>query len=256
MASAAMESPAVIRKLIAQEYAKYGLMAASIIGLAVAAGSKPEEDPRSSAFGKIKVGSTYIDLFSGLQQPLVFMSRIVTGQRKTQQGTIRQERGEDTAFGASTTRTIGQFIRSKLAPIPGAALTLITGKDYIGEEKKPWEILADLPIPLVLKDTYEAMRVEGVPAGVALGFVAMMGEGVSTQQERSLKELGRGATKPERRKQFGVALRSVKNNIIRGKLDIRRQYKDNPEKIREETKKLIKSQVERRKHLRKIFLGM
>jgi len=255
-----VEGPAAVRKAVAKEYARYAVVMGTIMGLATAASGDdpPEFDPRSSAFGKIKFGDTYVDLFSGLQQPLVFLSRLATGQRKTRHGTIRQERGEDASFGASTLTTINQFIRSKLAPMPGATLNLITGKDYIGDEKKAWEIMADLPVPLVLKDTIEAMRVEGVTAGVAMGFLAVLGSGISTQQgrpEKALRSLGANVTSGEKRKQLGVALRSLENNMSRGKLDIKREHKGNPDKIREQTRKLLEKQRTRRRQLRDLFLG-
>ncbi len=250
-------APNQVRKIIAQEYARYLTGLIGVIGLLSMAGDEPEEDPRSSAFGKIKIGKTYIDLMSGLQQPIVLMSRLVSGKRKTPAGTIRQERGPDAAFGASTLTTINQFVRSKLAPVPGALLSMITGKNYIGEEKKPWEIMAELPVPLLFKDIYEAMRVEGVPAGMALGAIAMMGESISTQegkQEKSIRDLPTKATRAERRKQFGVALSSLDYETKAGKMDIKREYKGKPNIIRQKMKELNQRQLKRKRELKEFYL--
>jgi len=259
LGSSIWSSDAELRKLIATEYARYAAGLLGVISLLGLAGNKPEEDPRSSAFGKIKIGDTYLDLMSGFQQPLVFLARLITGERKTALGTIRKERGEDAAFGASTLTTINQFIRSKLAPIPGAALNLITGKDYIGEEKKPWEVLTDLPIPLIFKDTYQAMRVEGIPAGMAMGIMATLGASVSTQEEKSqkiLKEGMKSKDKAQNRKAMGQALDLLNNNMQRAKLDIKRKYAKEPEKMRTKFREVNKELVEKKKELRKIFLGM
>ena len=49
-----------------------------VVGLADAAGMDVEMDPRSSDFMKPKVGNTRFDVFGGLQQNVVFFSRMVT----------------------------------------------------------------------------------------------------------------------------------------------------------------------------------
>lgn len=167
------------RKLIAGEYARYLVGIGTIYGLAkLALGDEAtiENDPRSSDFGKIRIGNTRIDLLSGLQQATVASARFGTGERKTLKGgnVVQQDRA----------KTVGEFLRSKLAPVPGA---LWTTTELAAGQKPPLpypqtfpELGMNLTVPMVWGDIYDAMKEHGIEEGTALALLALFGAGVQT----------------------------------------------------------------------------
>jgi hypothetical protein len=139
-----------------------------------------EKDPRSSDFGKIKIGETRIDPLFGLSQVTVLISRLSTGEKKNSKGAIVALRGDDTGFGASAAGVIGQFLRTKLAPVPSTVINLIDGKDVVGN-KVFWETeLAGNMMPLSTGDIYSTMKEQGIPAGTALSILSLFGAGMNT----------------------------------------------------------------------------
>lgn len=170
---------AATRKLIAGEYARYLLGIGVVYGLAKMAlgdDASIETDPRSSDAGKIKIGNTRIDPLSGLQQVTVAASRFAKGERKTLASgrIVEQERA----------KTLGEFLRTKLAPIPGAAWTateILSGQ----RPPKPYpqtlpEVGVNLVVPMSIGDIYDAMKEQGVDEGTALALLAIFGAGVQT----------------------------------------------------------------------------
>lgn len=219
LAKAAGISPRVT-KLIAQEYAKtltgYGVM----YGLIATAGkslASVEFDPRSSDFGKIKIGNTRIDPLSGLAQTTTFLGRLaaiplakaglLSGNVKTQKGEIKKTFG-DVPYGATTTTDImTNFLRSKLAPVPGGAVNYLQGKNVAQEptpllgrsDEFPYVkgIVPGMLAPLSGSDIYDAMKEQGVPAGAALGVLAMFGDGLQTYAPKvSAKQIKEASKSP------------------------------------------------------------
>jgi 3D (Asp-Asp-Asp) domain-containing protein len=182
------------RKLIAKEYAKYLTGVAVIYGLSKLAGASVELDPRSSDFGKVRFGNTRVDMLSGLAQVTTLLSRTVTGQTKNAKNEVLPLRNSlrpldqsnaKVRFGARTNmEVLTTFLRSKLAPVPGAALDTITGKNVIGQEVTPADTAKEMLVPLSFGDIYDAMKEQGIPAGAALGVLSIFGAGLSTYQPK------------------------------------------------------------------------
>ena len=76
------------------------------------------------------------------------------------------------------------FIRGKLAPIPGAALNLISGKRVSGERTDLKSEAVSLTTPMSYRDIYLAMKEHGVPKGAALGVLALFGMGLQNYRKR------------------------------------------------------------------------
>jgi hypothetical protein len=178
---------AATRKMIAREYARtlagvgvfYGLMALANDDESV------ETDPRSSDFGKVRLGKTRVDPLMGLSQPVVFGSRMVSGQSKSNQtGGVYDLRGNKPGRGHDAGDVILNFVRSKLAPVPGSAVNVVVGKDVTGEETTAAGVAGDLVVPMSLRDVREVMEEEGVPRGPALGLLSALGMGVQTYEKR------------------------------------------------------------------------
>lgn len=178
------------RKLVAIEYAKSLTAMATIFGLTSLAAAmwpddekdkKPtiETDPRSSDFGKIKIGKTRIDLTGGLASTTTFLSRQVRGETKSQKGEIVDLASGK--FGGDTRLSLlGKFLRGKLAPVSGSIGNALAGRDVVGEKFTPETELLGSALPLSVGDIYAVMREQGVPAGTALSILTIFGFGVST----------------------------------------------------------------------------
>lgn len=120
-------------------------------------------DPRSSDFGKIKIGRTRFDITTGTASLITLAARVVMGQtRTTTTGKIKKQ---------YWAKTVGQFVRGKGAPIArlvsGTLFPLITeGKteDFFGNPQK-WDTLGeivnnigDLLLPISVQTGYETAR--------------------------------------------------------------------------------------------------
>lgn len=183
------------RALIAQEYARALGSYAIIASLGLLAGATMELDPRSSDFGKLKFGNTRVDFLSGLVQPLVFMSRLVTGEKKTLGGDIVPIAGEDVPYkGDTRTSTALKFARSKLSPVAGTLVDIGNNwTDYIGKPVKPIEFSDKFPyvggaagnlvVPLPFRDVQKVLEDQGIPKGTALYLLSLLGAGLQVHKD-------------------------------------------------------------------------
>ena len=153
-------------------------MTGSVIALAGLHGAvETEEDPRSSDFGKIKVGDTRLDIFGGIASYVILLSRILSGEIKSSNtGAIKK-------LGNNYTSTSGfdltaNFIRNKLSPLASLIIDVLTGENAVGEKKTPTQSVIDRFKPMFLKDAYEVLT-EDPEAKILIPF-ALFGGGLST----------------------------------------------------------------------------
>lgn len=194
------EGSARVRVLLAKEYARsltglgvfYATMGAALTALIGPPGDDKkwniELDPRSSDFGKIRIGQTRIDPMAGLQQATVLLSRIVSGKTKTLKGKTVPIRGEKVPFGTGdTSDVIARFLRTKLSPAIGSVIDIASGKDVVGQSVTPQGEAIEAVTPLSFREIYETMKEQGVPAGTALGILNLFGVAISTYEDRKKK---------------------------------------------------------------------
>ena len=224
-----------VKTAIAKEYARHTAGVVSFLTLSVALGSllyddddeeKPTvefSDSRSSDFLKLRIGETRIDPMSGLSQSVVLISRVLSGQTKTTKGEVNPLRGKDVKYGGNTTiSTIGNFLRTKLAPIPGAVITTTTvdwntgmGEDVVGQEvafiANPFKpsIVRDMFVPLSFREISDTMQSRGIPKGTAISILGLLGMGLGTYGPRTQYMSG---TDEERKKQFAKYLKKIEFN--------------------------------------------
>jgi hypothetical protein len=181
------------RKAIALEYAKtltgitifFATAAAALYNLLGAPGDDEdwniEIDPRSSDFGRLRIGEVRIAPLAGLEQSTTLLARLVTGETKgLRTGEIVPIRGVEVPFGRSTgAEVVGRYLRNKLAPVLGTGLNILSGENVMGEPVSPKTVARDLTIPLSLREIFVFMKEYGVPAGTALQMLETLG--VSTQ---------------------------------------------------------------------------
>lgn len=176
---------AATRRIIATEYAK--TLAALGIYYTLLAQMKDkqgkpatiEKDPRSSDFGKVKVGNTRLDPLAGLIQPIVFGARTATLERKDAKGKIVSL--QNPPYGGQKWSDIAtNFGRSKLHPIPGAIVNLFNGTDLGGNPATIQNQALNMAYPLTYMDVYQALQEQDMPEGEILSLLTLLGEGLQS----------------------------------------------------------------------------
>jgi hypothetical protein len=147
---------------------------------------KYEFDPRSSDFGKTRLGDTRIDTGAGVNQLVTVVARLATGQTKRQSGEIVDIRGDDVPYGASdTTDVMTRFLRTKLAPLPSGVVDWIAGENVVGEKSTVGKIVTDRLTPMTWADIWDAEKALNVPQGTVAAIEAFFGSGVSTYGDKT-----------------------------------------------------------------------
>jgi len=206
-----------VRKVIAMEYARYLGSVSLFLGSVVVFGNllagddddwlQVDLDPRSSDFLKIRIGETRIDPMAGFSQIATFTTQALYGQRKRQDGEIRDLRGENhKPLDKDTWDVVSDFVRKKLAPIPGAFIDLIAEENVIGEKETPMSVATGLFVPLSWGEVKESMQSRGVPAGTAISVLALLGMGGGTYGPKTKYA---NSTKEEREKQLAKYLEEM-----------------------------------------------
>lgn len=169
---------------------------AAIATIAVAANAihpgSFEWDPRSSDFGKIKIGDTRFDITGGMSSMVVLISRLLTQSTKNSStGEVTPLNGSQ--FGAKTGKDVlVDFFENKLSPLAAAAEHLfITHK---GQDGKPTNIFKETaglfaPLPFtnaaeLLQDPNSAPFLAGI-IGDGLGLSSNTYAGTKKQQHET-----------------------------------------------------------------------
>lgn len=204
------------KKMAAMEYARFATgIAVTMSLLAYGLGDDDEAfadhftfDPRSSDFMKLKFGDTRLDPFTGLSQVITFTSRLLTGETVNGKGVLKPLRPKWTltdlrrALGAdipshegitdegklgfgmrASDGVIGSFLRSKMAPIPGAVVNLLNGTDFKGDPITLAQQARELVLPMSFGDIYDVMQDQGIPRGTAMSVLGLLGMSMQVQTQ-------------------------------------------------------------------------
>jgi len=194
------------RKLIIIEYAKtLGGLATmySLVHLGASTIFKDEDisveiDPRSSDFGKIKIGNTRIDPLFGIAQTATLLARILPipqikdgkvglfglKTKLIKSGEVKSLRNVGFGETGFSDVLLNKFLRTKFSPLFGAPIDFAAGKNVVGQTTSltgidtEESILLNLVTPMAFRDIVDAMKEQGIPKGAAIGIVAMFGLGV------------------------------------------------------------------------------
>jgi hypothetical protein len=171
-------STSPVRKIVAKDLVKFFGGGALILWLlSMMKGVEVEKDPRSSDFGKIRVGNTRIDYWAGYQQIARYTAQLIMGEMKTTE-TKRKlpvDRGD----------VIWRFIQSKLSPPAGMTVDLLRGETFLGEKLKPepgfiGEQVMQRFTPLFIQDVIDAARYQGMEGVSLVAPLALHGIGAVT----------------------------------------------------------------------------
>jgi hypothetical protein len=185
--------PKAARKEMLKTMGTYLGLGTLTLALAAAAGAEVEDDPRSSDFGKIKIGDLRFDIWAGNQQIVVLLSRILTMETK------RTGTGEVVPFysggwnSQTMMSTLGDFLENKVSP-PVAIFMDFDSKDNTFKfDKKFWgmelakkgeefnitdAILGNIS-PIWINDIREIYKEQGLFDATLAGLGSFFGVGVS-----------------------------------------------------------------------------
>jgi hypothetical protein len=133
------------------------------LAIAKAAGAEVNDDPRSTDFGKIKVGDTRYDIWGGFQQYARVATQLLSGQKNVQ-GDVSKADRLDTAT---------KFVRSKLAPIPASTVDIAEGTDYVGQPVTVGSLAQKNLLPFGVQDTLGtdlSTTASALPSVFGVGF--------------------------------------------------------------------------------------
>jgi len=185
--------PKEVRVQYFKDMAKFVIAGTTILGLAKLAGADVEKDPRSTDFGKMKVGDTRWDIWGGFQQYARFLTQFISGERKSASSGIVDELSGEGRFGKTRADITTSFLRGKLAPVPATLWDLLSGRTVVGEKlhysfTEPTEgrdiNLTDeakkILLPLIYSDIKDAWQQQGAASILTVGIPATFGVGTQT----------------------------------------------------------------------------
>lgn len=173
----AKQTPAV-RNEAAKTMAKFIGAGSTLLTLAKAGGADVELDPRSTDFGKIRVGDTRWDVWGGFQQWVRVFSQLAAGQRKSAASGKVYNLDKKTFPFESRLDVASRFFRGKLNPSVGLALELAEGQKLFGGDLTLSSELIENTIPLYLQDISSVIDEVG-PEAIFTGAVpAFFGVGL------------------------------------------------------------------------------
>jgi hypothetical protein len=148
-----------------------------VIANAVRPGSV-EKDPKSSDFGKIKVGNTRFDVTGGKGSMVTLASRLITNSTKSSTTGIVSKLGTG-EYGAPTRGdVIYNYFENKLSPTYSVIKDLTTGEDFQGNKPTPLGELSNLLTPIIITN-YAELAKDPNSADIVLAMIAE-GLGIST----------------------------------------------------------------------------
>lgn len=139
-----------------------------------------EQDPRSSDFGKVKIGNSRIDPWAGLQQPAVLAARLTTGQSKPL-GASKPQKTDELGV-------MARFARTKMAPLPGTLLNLKLGKDPVGKPYTWKDAGVDLVAPISIQELWKGAQEDGWSRDDFIGLLNFLGISVQTIPPKAAKQ--------------------------------------------------------------------
>ena len=133
-------------------------------------------NPKSSDFGKLKIGNTRVEFWAGYQPIVRYMAQLITGEQLSESGRVSSVNRWDVA---------GRFARSKEAPILGLLHDFYSGQTFMGDELRGDEVdvatqLANAFTPLFISDVMNNIQESGGVYGAATTAPAFFGLGVQT----------------------------------------------------------------------------
>lgn len=189
--------PSAVRKEAIRDLLTFGSLASMVMVMAVMAGMEVEWDPRSSDFGKLRIGNTRYDILGGFGQYITLGARMgmfslgnayesLTGEegpdhyKTTSTGKLGKYNEGDSKYDQKAGDAWTRFGRSKLAPVPSYVVDYFEGENVVGEEFNPVDVSRFMP--MFWGDALEMTEEYGVGQGLAMSVPGLFGVGVQNFQ--------------------------------------------------------------------------
>lgn len=138
-----------------------------------------EWDPRSSNYGKIKIGNTRFDVTGGMSSLVTLGSRLATQETKSSTTDIISKLNDDeNPFSQTTASVLMNFGENKLSPMYSALQDIIVGEDFSGKKPTFGSVVRNLTVPIVA-DNYQELSKDPNAAPIVASMI-LEGLGVST----------------------------------------------------------------------------
>lgn len=157
-----------------------GTMALLAVASALGDDDTVEWDPRSSDFGKIRIGDTRFDVTGGMAPIITLIARGITNSTKssTTQTVTALNTGE---FGSRTYYDVFiDFFDNKLAPVPRIVSDLFQGQNFDGQPMTPANIAKGLFVPIPIETFEEGITNPRAANIFMLMFLDHVGFGANT----------------------------------------------------------------------------
>ena len=146
-----------------------------------------EWDPRSSDFGKIRIGDTRFDISGGIAGIVTLVSRIF-GTKSSTTGVITKPGDYN---GRTPLDLLGSFAENKLSPFAGTILDVLKGEDFNGdpytiqalkEDPKDvsWRLIKGLIVPIPLGSAQKNFGKYNTGTALAITIIDGLGFGTNT----------------------------------------------------------------------------
>lgn len=168
----------IVRKEAIRTFVQGMGIGASVLTMAHLSGARVGMNPLSSDFGKIIIGNTRFDIWTGYSQWIRFLAQFAMAERKTIAGKKQELNRLDTLW---------RMAQSKASPLASLLTDLTAGKTYLGEPmfKGGWETVRreakSRLTPLFIQDLLEALEENGAIGGV-LAVPALFGVGIQSYE--------------------------------------------------------------------------
>lgn len=174
------------RRIAAQNLAKIiGTQALILTTAEMLNPGSVDSDPRSSKFGKIKIGGSYFDISGGMAPMVTLASRLVPTMHNGEWGLWAKsgtsgkwsnltegKYGQQTALD-----TVENFFEGKLSPIAGTVRDLWQGHDFQGNKVTPTSAVTKNVTPLIIQTAQQRPDSIDTPEGLAGLIMEFLGLG-------------------------------------------------------------------------------
>lgn len=146
------------RKKAAKNLARVVIGTATLLAIAKALDpDSVETDPRSSDFGKIRIGDTRFDMTGGMASILTLASRFITNETKSSSSGIVKKLGE--GYGSDDIMDVlYQFMENKASPVASLFMDLARREDRNGKPLTVAGELANFAAPLPITNAIETAK--------------------------------------------------------------------------------------------------
>lgn len=152
-----------VRKQAAINLLKVITGTAAVLGTAhVIKPGSVEWDPRSSDFGKIKVGNTRFDVSGGMASMIVLASRLISGQSKSSTSGEITELNSGKYMEPTKKDVLYNYFENKLSPFAVVIKDILEGQDFDGNVPTVGSTLKNLFVPIGV-GTFEDLQKDTSP---------------------------------------------------------------------------------------------